>query len=948
MKLNENGDFCLLYIEPADEKHSLFATIGEQQKPVVLMLPLTGQPRSRLFQRPEDFSDLKHVRRQSGVSIVFLTSGSERLAQMAARYGFPAYASIDDFAHFLAHGHRAPREENEAKLNPPPLRRVRTGPLMPSAAVAQLAALRKPIVTRPLNMRVLEDPWLSPTRGALPSTDKQQATRAYSEPWTGHKNDELPATPLTARGEQPDLWYEVDSGEPPASTLATWEQHGFWESSSQSSELPAGPAGPASEHVASNPWGELMGEQPANGSWSESAGSMASAGFAGEQWVNGSRDEFAGERGASLQNGREAGRSLNQREMGYEYTAAFHEALTGPLGNGAARMAWPLPGEDVSSVLSGSQMPSQPGRVHGYQGPFTERGLPLPEENPPAPRPASEIPRRRSAYLPAESHTRHPGWQAEERMFEPGQPLAPSGPPVAPGPAQGHRSPARPTRDLREQSLRAAPGFTGAAPSLSPTRAAELELTIPLPDGESVIRSRSLANAPAAPSRPLARVAGADSARPSQAQAQRQQPQKRGGVWPLLLILSLLIISGGALGSFVAIARVMPSAPTAPRPVGSITFLSSEQLNENTSQGIDDQVQISLHSLGMSAPGKSYYAWLLGDANQSEAQSILLGKLSVSNGSASLFYAGDALHTNLLQLTSRFLVTEEDGAVTPLMPSPDAATWRYYGTLPAIPDPTDAHHYSFLNHLRHLLADEPILDELELPGGLNNWFSRNAQELMQLTSSARDRWQSSRNPATTRAQGIQLLAYLDGMSFVMQDVPDASSGAQAKLDTHRASLGLLNVRGDTQNPPGYLAQIVYHLNGLLNAPGSPNNVRAIANQILPAMSDVTNWLQKLRDDDRRLLSLADDQLSQNMALSLLDDMVLQASNAYSGNTDTTAGKIKPGASWIHDQLQGLASININTYAIGQTPVPEVAPSAKSGPAFLLPLLNAWREVEQWL
>lgn len=498
--------------------------------------------------------------------------------------------------------------------------------------------------------------------------------------------------------------------------------------------------------------------------------------------------------------------------------------------------------------------------------------------------------------------------------------------------------------------------------SLPPARNPELELTIPLPDGDSVVRAHHLAHAPAS-SRPLARVAGAEAARPQSHapagtkpvqnnrpahQPVKRQEQKRGGVWPLLVILSLLIISGGALGSFVAIARVMPSAPTAPRPVGSITFLSSDQLNASTSQGIDDQVQISLHSLGTPAPGKNYYAWLLGDADQSEAQSILLGKLTVSGGQASLFYAGDTLHTNLLQITSRFLVTEEDGAVTPLMPSPDAGTWRYYGTLPAIPDPTDAHHYSFLNHLRHLLADEPILDELELPGGLNNWFSRNTQELVQLTSSARAHWQNGLNPDATRAQAIQLLAYLDGMSFVGQDLPDALAGMKVNLDTHQAALGLLNVRGATQNPPGYLAQIVYHLNGLLNAPGSPESVRAVVNQILPAMSDVTTWFQKLRDDAKRLLALTDAQLSLRTARALLDDMVLQASNAYSGNTDTAAGKTKPGVSWAYQQLQTLASININTYVVGQTPVPEVAPSAKSGPAFLLPLLNAWKELERRL
>src|SRR5258707_347860 len=61
----------------------------------------------------------------------------------------------------------------------------------------------------------------------------------------------------------------------------------------------------------------------------------------------------------------------------------------------------------------------------------------------------SEIRRRRPPTAPVEPHTRHPGWQAEERMFESGQQIRPSMPDV---PAQGPRNPsARPTRDLREQ-----------------------------------------------------------------------------------------------------------------------------------------------------------------------------------------------------------------------------------------------------------------------------------------------------------------------------------------------------------------------------------------------------------------------------------------------------------------------------------------------------------------
>lgn len=435
-----------------------------------------------------------------------------------------------------------------------------------------------------------------------------------------------------------------------------------------------------------------------------------------------------------------------------------------------------------------------------------------------------------------------------------------------------------------------------------------------------------------------------ETVRPPAVEPPELKLARRSGFSPLLLILSLLILSGAGLGSFLVISRAMPATPTVVRPVGSITFLSSEQVNENTSQGIDDQVQISLHNLGSPAPGKSYYAWLLGDKTQTESQSVLLGKLNVVNGSVNMLYSGNAQHMNLLQLTSRFLITEEDSGVTPLLPSPDTNTWRYYGALPAAPDPNDAHHFSFLNHLRHLLADEPILDEMELPGGLNNWFTRNTEKLIEWTSSARDRWQDTHDLAFVRGEAMQILSYLDGMSFVVQDLPLASAKLQVPLDTHLAALGLLNIRGTGQNPPSYMDQIVYHLNGLLNAPGSPASVRSTAAALLPAMSNVTTWLQNLRGDDKRLLGMTDRQMSQPAALSLLDDMVLQASNAYTGSTDSSTGQLKQGVVWIHQQLQGLAAISINTYVPGAT-VPEIGPVTPNALSFVAPLLAVCRELE---
>ncbi len=39
--------------------------------------------------------------------------------------------------------------------------------------------------------------------------------------------------------------------------------------------------------------------------------------------------------------------------------------------------------------------------------------------------------------------------------------------------------------------------------------------------------------------------------------------------------------------------------------------------------------------------------------------------------------------------------------------------------------------YSLLDHLRHLLANDPDLVKLHLTGGLNTWAYRNTQKILQ-------------------------------------------------------------------------------------------------------------------------------------------------------------------------------------------------------------------------
>jgi hypothetical protein len=400
----------------------------------------------------------------------------------------------------------------------------------------------------------------------------------------------------------------------------------------------------------------------------------------------------------------------------------------------------------------------------------------------------------------------------------------------------------------------------------------------------------------------------------------------RGRGFPaVLVIMLLLLLVGAALLSYLWFPRLhtlLPVAASTSSMVGRVNFLSSEQLSENSNQGIDDEVQIDLHGLSSPAAGKSYYAWLLDDKNQNEAKAILLGKLHVIQGNAYLFYAGDQQHTNLLEFNSRFVVTEEDAAMTPVTPSPDYSSWRYYGEIPQSPDPLNSHHYSFLDHMRHLLASDPMLNELELPGGLNNWFDRNIAKLIEWTTSARDRWEESKDLAFVRRQTLRTLTYLDGLSFMLPDMPPDT----ALPDTSKpGSVGLLDVNGPNQNPASYIGAIIYHLNGLLDAPGSTPGVRESVSQIMPAMNNVQNWLEKLRADTKQIVAMNDAQLGQPEAFSFLNDMVDQTNHAYAGQIDPVTGAVREGVAWVHEHLQSLASLTVTQYNASGSP-PEIAPN----------------------
>lgn len=384
----------------------------------------------------------------------------------------------------------------------------------------------------------------------------------------------------------------------------------------------------------------------------------------------------------------------------------------------------------------------------------------------------------------------------------------------------------------------------------------------------------------------------------------------------VLAILAIFAVAIGVLGSFLLfyqkVPDVLPATAAAPVVIGRVSFLSSGQLSENSNQGINDEVLVELHNLPDPAAMKSYYGWLLGDKKQSDEQAILLGMLRLNKGSVRLLYQGDAAHTNLLAITSRFLITEEDSDVTPISPTPDYNAWRFYGEIAQTPlkEPGDTQNFSYLDHLRHLLAADPTLDQMELPGGLNNWLYRNTSKVLEWMTSMREPWEDSKDVGLVRRQTIRALSYLDGISYVKQDLPP---NTPPQINERLARVGLLEVKGPTQDPPGYLTHIVHHLNGLLQAPGATPELRKNVADIVMALNNAKYWLTRLRMDAQKLVKMTDAQLRQPATLNLINDMIDNATNAYSGEIDPTSGQMREGVSWLHDHMQLIANFSISTF-----------------------------------
>ncbi len=388
----------------------------------------------------------------------------------------------------------------------------------------------------------------------------------------------------------------------------------------------------------------------------------------------------------------------------------------------------------------------------------------------------------------------------------------------------------------------------------------------------------------------------------------RQRSRKERQLIPLVVAVSFLAIASAALLPLLSV-QSGPSPLTVrshqdrrnPSSVGQVSFLDSGQLDPNSNTGLNDIISLSLASLKEPHTGMSLYAWLLSDKTQDTIASILLGKLQVVSGKVQLSYQHPQ-HADLLVDYSRFLITEQPSSVPPESPSLDEKTWRYQGSFPDVPTPGDEQGYSLLSHLRHLLAKEPALTSLGLSGGLDVWFYRNTGKIFEWSNAARDDWAGD-NTDLLRRQVDRVVQYLDGEGYAWRDLP---ANTPWLVDPKAGRSGIIDFGATPQQEPGsYISHMRLHMLGMVNAPGCTDAQKQLASKIDTALIQVEMALKQTRKDAVQLAKMSDTQLKGQDALTLLNDMQVNASNAYIGQTGGTTGVV-----WIHDTVQQLAQMTI--------------------------------------
>jgi hypothetical protein len=114
--------------------------------------------------------------------------------------------------------------------------------------------------------------------------------------------------------------------------------------------------------------------------------------------------------------------------------------------------------------------------------------------------------------------------------------------------------------------------------------------------------------------------------------------------------------------------------------------------------------------------------------------------------------------------------------------------------------------------------------------------------------------------------------------------------------------------------PGYVYLISEHMAGAIQSPQTTPDQRKLAVQINTRLDQEKHFFEQVQQDAKQMLNLSDTQVLGSRALTILNDLAMQAQNAYTGQLDPSTGQSDGGALWMYGNLQRLATFDIRQYA----------------------------------
>lgn len=371
----------------------------------------------------------------------------------------------------------------------------------------------------------------------------------------------------------------------------------------------------------------------------------------------------------------------------------------------------------------------------------------------------------------------------------------------------------------------------------------------------------------------------------------------------LPVLVCLLLIGSGLLAFFSSVHKGASAVPT----YGGAFFTSSGLLNHDNTLGLMDGVQISLQNISAPPAGKQYYAWLLHttDATSEAVPPLALGQLTVVNGKAQVAFQ-DSDQSNLLAHYSRFLVTEEDAGSVPQNPSLDTSAQRFFAAFSNVPNPDDkVKKFSLLNHMQHLLVQDPTLKADGIPGGLSINLYRNMTKVMAWSGSARDA-QISGDEGLVLRQTARVLAYLEGKTFAARENLPSGLRPDQMVDRTAEKVPLITV-GDGQGGQSYFQHIGFHLREITHSVNVTTAQKNLAATINNELNNANEQLLLAYKDAQKIAYMTEDQLRdpRNNALALLSDMFTYINNAFSGQILAGTTQISGGVAQIFYDTQRL-------------------------------------------